>query len=101
MTGGEYATLYRKFVTQFPAYTEPYLVAAGPRGHSADKDLGWTEGFFEGLRGHRSRVDGFALHYYTDFRQTSETAPRSTRRAGTASFTRACASKGSSKITGA
>ncbi len=72
MTGGEYATLYRKFVTQFPMYTEPYFVAAGPRGHSADKDLGWTEGFFEGLRGHRSRVDGFALHYYTDFRQTSE-----------------------------
>jgi alpha-N-arabinofuranosidase len=76
MTGGEYATEYRKFVTQFPMYTEPYLVAAGPRGHSADKDLGWTEGFFEGLRGHRSRVDGFALHYYTDFRQTPEDGAR-------------------------
>jgi alpha-N-arabinofuranosidase len=72
MTGGEYATEYRKFVTQFPEYTPPYLVAAGPRGHSADRDLAWTEGFFEGLRGHRSRVDGFALHYYTDFRQTQE-----------------------------
>jgi alpha-L-arabinofuranosidase len=77
MTGGEYATEYRKFVTQFPAYTEPYLIAAGPRGHSADRDLAWTEGFFQGLQGgRRSRVDGFALHYYTDFRQTAEDGAR-------------------------
>jgi alpha-N-arabinofuranosidase len=77
MKGGEYATEYRRFVTQFPAYTEPFLVAAGPRGHSADRDLGWTEDFFEGLQGgHRSRVDGFALHYYTDFRQTAEDGAR-------------------------
>jgi alpha-N-arabinofuranosidase len=72
MTGGEYATQYRQFVTQFPEYTAPFLIAAGPRGHSADRDLAWTEGFFQGLQGHRSRVDGFALHYYTDFRQTAE-----------------------------
>ena len=73
MTGGEYATLYRQFVTQFPVYTRPYLIAAGPRGHSADRDIGWTEAFFAGMQGgHRSRVDGFALHYYTDFRQTSD-----------------------------
>jgi len=76
MTGSEYATEYRKFVTQFPTYTRPYLVAAGPRGHSADMDLGWTEGFFEGLQGHRVRADGFALHYYTDFRQTGEDGAR-------------------------
>jgi alpha-N-arabinofuranosidase len=77
MTGGEYATAYRRFVTQFPSYTEPYLVAAGPRGHSADRDVAWTEGFFQGLQGgHRSRVDGFALHYYTDFRQTAEDGAR-------------------------
>src|SRR5262249_27736315 len=42
MTGGEYATEYRRFVTQFPSYVEPYLIAAGPRGHSADRDLAWT-----------------------------------------------------------
>ena len=73
MTGGEYATEYRKFITQFPAYLTPFLVATGPRGHSADGDLAWTEGFFAGLRGIRGvRVDGFALHYYTDFRQTGE-----------------------------
>jgi alpha-N-arabinofuranosidase len=77
MTSREYATEYRRFVTQFPAYAEPFLVAAGPRGHSADKDLAWTEGFFEGMQGgHRSRVDGFALHYYTDFRQTAEDGAR-------------------------
>jgi len=39
-------------------------------------DLGWTEGFFEGLQGHGARVDGFALHYYTDFRQTAEDGAR-------------------------
>jgi alpha-N-arabinofuranosidase len=77
MKGGEYAVEYRKFVTQFPEYTRPYLVAAGPRGHSVDRDLAWTEGFFEGMQGgHRSRVDGFALHYYTDFRQTPEDGAR-------------------------
>ena len=77
MTGGEYATEYRKFVTQFPQYTDPYLVATGPRGHSADGDLAWTEDFFEGMQGgHGSRVDGFALHYYTDFRQSPEDGAR-------------------------
>ena len=52
----EYATLYRRFVTQFPAYPpKPYLVAVGPRGHSRDMDLGWTTGFFEAMQGgHRS-----------------------------------------------
>jgi alpha-N-arabinofuranosidase len=75
MTGGEYATEYRKYIAQLPVYLRPFLVATGPRGHSADGDLGWTEGFFGGLkdvRGLGVRVDGFALHYYTDFRQTAE-----------------------------
>jgi len=73
MTGGEYATQYRRFATQFPSYTPPFLIAAGPRGHSADGDMAWTEQFFEGMQGgHRTPVDGFALHYYTDFRQTAE-----------------------------
>jgi alpha-L-arabinofuranosidase len=75
MTGGEYATEYRKYIAQFPVYVPPFWVATGPRGHSADGDVGWTEGFFQGLQGVRGlgvRVDGFALHYYTDFRQTAE-----------------------------
>jgi alpha-N-arabinofuranosidase len=75
MTGGEYATQYRQFISQVPVYVRPYFVATGPRGHSADGDMGWTEGFFGGLqnvRGLGVRVDGFALHYYTDFRQTAE-----------------------------
>jgi len=66
----EYATLYRKFVTQFPAYVEPFLVATGPRGHSTDGDIGWTTGFFEGMRGYRP-PDGFSIHYYTDLRSTT------------------------------
>lgn len=75
MTGGEYATEYRKYISQVPVYLRPFFVATGPRGHSADRDVGWTEGFFGGLqnvRGLGVRVDGFALHYYTDFRQTAE-----------------------------
>ena len=50
MSGGEYATEYRKYVAQVPEYVRPFLVAAGPRGHSADGDLAWTAGFFAGLR---------------------------------------------------
>ena len=75
MTGGEYAAQYRKYISQVPVYVRPFFVATGPRGHSADGDVGWTEGFFGGLqdvRGLGVRVDGFALHYYTDFRQTAE-----------------------------
>jgi alpha-L-arabinofuranosidase len=69
MTPGEYATAYRRFVTQFPAYVTPFLVATGPRGHSRDMDLGWTNGFFEAMQGgHRSPVHGFSPHFYTDFR---------------------------------
>ena len=77
MTGGEYATEYRRFVTQFPMYVRPYLIAAGPRGHSEDMDVAWTEDFFAGMQGvRRSPVDGFALHYYTDFRRTEEDGAR-------------------------
>jgi alpha-N-arabinofuranosidase len=75
MTGGEYATQYRQYISQVPVYQRRFFVATGPRGHSADGDVGWTEGFFGGLqnvRGLGVRVDGFALHYYTDFRQTAE-----------------------------
>ncbi len=69
MTPGEYATAYRKFVTQFPVYVAPFLIATGPRGHSRDMDLGWTTGFFEAMQGgHRSPVHGFSPHFYTDFR---------------------------------
>jgi alpha-N-arabinofuranosidase len=75
MSGGEYATEYRKYIAQVPVYLRPFFVATGPRGHSTDSDLAWTEGFFAGLRSVRGlgvRVEGFALHYYTDFRQTAE-----------------------------
>jgi alpha-N-arabinofuranosidase len=74
MTPQEYATLYRRFVTQFPAYApKPFLVAVGPRGHSKDLDLGWTNGLFEAMQdGHRSVIDGLSVHYYTDFRHSPE-----------------------------
>ncbi len=71
MAPGEYAELYRQFVTQFPNQGPSFLVATGPRGHSFDHDTGWTRGFFEAMQGHKSRVDGFSLHFYTDFRQTN------------------------------
>jgi len=65
----EYATLYRKWTTQFPAYVQPFLVAAGPRGHAPDTDISWTTGFFENMRGYQP-PDGFSVHYYTDLRPT-------------------------------
>jgi len=68
MKPGEYAEQYRRFVTQFPAYVEPFLIATGPRGHSRDMDLGWTTGFFEAMQGSRSPLHGFSPHFYTDFR---------------------------------
>ena len=70
MAPEEYAQLYRDFVTQFPNHLPAFLIATGPRGHSLDHDVGWTRGFFQGMKGRKSRVDGFSLHYYTDFRQT-------------------------------
>lgn len=81
MTPREYATLYRLYSAQVPAYTRPFLVACGPRGHSADLDMGWTTGFFEGLQGTRAALpDGFAMHYYTDFRPTGVKAESSDAR---------------------
>jgi len=75
MNPSEYANLYRRFVTQFPAYEpKPILVAVGPRGHAKDLDLDWTRSFFESMTtgGHRSRIDGLSIHYYTDFRRSQE-----------------------------
>jgi alpha-L-arabinofuranosidase len=73
MNPQEYATLYRRFVTQYPAYApKPYLVAVGPRGHQKDMDLDWTRGFFDAMVGHRSPIDGLSIHYYTDFRNSPE-----------------------------
>src|SRR5271168_3960733 len=75
MNPSEYANLYRRFVTQYPAYDpKPFFVAVGPRGHQQDYDLDWTRGFFESMQNgnHRSRVDGLSIHYYTDFRRTNE-----------------------------
>ena len=69
MQPGQYAAEYRKFTTQFPQYTKPFLVATGPRGHNPDFDLPWTKGLFEGLSGRFP--DGLGLHYYTDFRKTA------------------------------
>jgi alpha-N-arabinofuranosidase len=69
MRPAEYAAHYRQFVTQFPVYTKPFLVATGPRGHSADEDLGWTTGFFDAMRG-AAPPDGFSIHFYTDLRPT-------------------------------
>jgi alpha-N-arabinofuranosidase len=77
MKPAEYATLYRKFVTQLPVYAETFLIATGPRGHSKDADIGWTTGFFEAMQGHREQPHGFGLHFYTDFRNTNVRAAES------------------------
>lgn len=71
----EYATEYRRFVTQFPAYYgEPYLIAPGPSGGREDGHAGWTRGFFEAMTDHGRRIwpHGWALHYYTRPRRTAD-----------------------------
>lgn len=67
----EYALEYSRFVTQFPRYSAPFLIAAGPNGD----DLNWTRGFFEAMEGGRgSLVHGWALHYYTHYNRTKTQA---------------------------
>ncbi len=78
MHPGEYAMKYRQWVTQFPVYTAPFLVATGPRGHSLDEDIGWTTGFFEAMRG-AAPPNGFSIHFYTDLRPTKVKAGSITR----------------------
>ncbi len=76
----EYAELFRIFTSQLPPYGQPFLVACGPRAHSSDFGVPWTEGFFEamhGILGH-PRVSGLSVHFYTDFRPTHVTASEST-----------------------
>ena len=85
----EYATKYRQFVTQFPSYKDPLLVATGPRGHSFDGDIAWTSGFFEAMRGFEL-PQGFSLHFYTDLRPTPFKAGDFSAPNGTKSFCVVC-----------
>ncbi|MBI3681266.1 MAG: alpha-N-arabinofuranosidase [Acidobacteria bacterium] len=67
----EYANEYRRFVSQLPRYNDMFLIAAGPSGG----DLNWTRGFLETMPPsfYRGRVPmhGWALHYYTSFRESN------------------------------
>ncbi len=80
MKPAEYAHLYRLFTSQIPPYQNPFLIACGPRGHSADFNTGWTEGFFEAMQDAavKPRIHGLSIHFYTDFRQTQVSAAEST-----------------------
>lgn len=72
----EYATVYRRFATQFPKYTQPFLIAAGPNRD----DFEWTRGFFGNIPKDRLHlVDGWALHYYTHHVRTQSPAVNFTR----------------------
>jgi alpha-N-arabinofuranosidase len=64
----EYVPLYYKFTSQLPTYERLYLVAVGPRGHSADMDMGLTTSLFQAM-GRRRPPDGLSVHFYTDFRR--------------------------------
>ncbi len=63
MTGGEYATHYRRFMTYIRTFggTAPFLIACGPnRG-----DAAWTTQFMDGMI-RRYRIHGFAMHFYSN-----------------------------------
>lgn len=71
MNPAEYVSLYKRFVSQLPPGDPLYLIACGPRGHSAGYDVTWTEGLFKALAEHRRvALSGLSLHYYTDLRPT-------------------------------
>ena len=80
MKPAEYGALYRRFTSQVPAFGQPYLIACGPRGHSADYGVPWTEGFFDAMQGLmvRPKIDGYSVHFYTDFRPTPVSSAEST-----------------------
>ena len=69
MTGDEYATMYRRYATFAPKFgeTAPFLIACGPNGNNKE----WTQKFW-GNMGHGRRPDGFAMHFYSNGRDTSE-----------------------------
>ena len=76
----EYAMLYRLFTSQMPSYGHPFLIGCGPRGHSLDNGVSWTDGFLQGLQGTfgHPRLSGLSLHFYTDFRPSSFSSAEST-----------------------
>ncbi|MCU1263524.1 MAG: Alpha-N-arabinofuranosidase, partial [Bryobacterales bacterium] len=76
----EYASFYKLFTSQIPPYGKPYLVACGPRGHSAGGDVNWTSGLLEALQNERRPVpmSGLSLHFYTDFRGARMSSAEST-----------------------
>lgn len=79
----EYATEYRRFVTQYPnAYGRAFFIAAGPNGGAPDGHLSWTRRFFAAMQEHGPRLfpDGWALHYYTGPRRAGKHPRRSPER---------------------
>lgn len=66
-TAEEYAVEFRRFTSWVPGFdTKLAFVASGP----SSGDLNWTRGFFSRLtekgQGMIGRVQGFALHHYTE-----------------------------------
>ena len=66
-TAEEYAVEFRRFTSWVPGFdTKLAFVASGP----SSGDLNWTRGFFSKLtekgQGMIGRVQGFALHHYTE-----------------------------------
>jgi len=62
MTPEEYAAHYRRFATYLRDFgdTRLFLIACGPGGHN----LEWTRRFMENMP-RRTRIHGFAMHYYS------------------------------------
>jgi alpha-N-arabinofuranosidase len=67
MTATEYAEHYRRFAVYLREFggTRPYLIACGPNGNNLD----WTRKFFDNIHTRR-KPDGYAMHFYSNGRQT-------------------------------
>ena len=102
MTGGEYATLYRKFVTQLPEYTRAVPGRRRPPGPLRRRGPGLDQGLLRRHAGRppltRGRLRPALLHGLPA--DPRGRRPIRRRRAGMPSFKKASASKASSKTTG-
>jgi alpha-N-arabinofuranosidase len=85
MTPEEYAGHYRRYAVYLREFggVRPYLIACGPNGN----DLNWTRKFFDHFPAPR-KPDGFAMHFYSNGRQTPLRFDRGALEEQVATFTR-------------
>jgi alpha-N-arabinofuranosidase len=85
MNPEEYAANYRRYAMYIRNFgeTRPFLIACGPNGN----DLNWSRGFLQGM-GRRRLPHGFAMHFYSNGKNTPTTFTVENMREQLSSFDR-------------